>query len=91
MVTSKRKISATHLCHPMEYTYGTRKGKSRLIQPKRNLNIGQKALSYIGPRLWNDLSSVIKSAENVNVFKHDIKDHFFNVLKTKEDDVYIYY
>ena len=49
---------------------------------------GRKALSYLGPRLWNNLSADIKSNTNVNTLKHDIKKLFFDELQEKEDDIY---
>ena len=56
----------------------------KLTLPCRNTNIGQKALSYIGPFLWNNLQNTIKSATSINAFKHSIKNHYFNELKKKE-------
>ena len=75
----------------IDYNYSTRSGKDRLKQPFRSFNVGQKGLSYIGPKLWNNISSRIKSAESTNAFKHQIKDHFFRIIQEKEDNVYIYY
>ena len=47
----------------------------------------------IGPKLWNNLHSNVKSVINVNVntFKHEIKGKFLEDLKKKEDDIYVYY
>ena len=46
----------------------------------------------MGPKLWNNLSSNIKSVSNVNVnkFKHDLKKIFFEDLKKKEKTIFIY-
>ena len=52
--------------------------------PRRDANIGQKALSYIGPFLWNNLQKTLKSATSINAFKHSIKNHYFNELKKKK-------
>ena len=46
-------------------------------------NVGQKALSYVGPSLWNNLNKTLKTSTNLNTFKHNIKQHF-NGLKKKE-------
>ena len=56
----------------------------KLTLPHRDTNIGQKALSYIGPFLWNNLQNTLKSATGINAFKHSIKNHYFNELKKKE-------
>ena len=49
----------------------------------RKTNAGQKALSYVGPSLWNNLSKALTTSPSLNVFKHNIK-HYFNELKKKE-------
>ncbi len=59
-----------------------------LIQPYRSKQIGQKAMSYIGPKVWNCLPENIKSAANVNVFKHKIKEFYFEKVKKLEYDNY---
>ena len=47
----------------------------------------------MGPKLWNNLTSNVKSVSDINLnkFKHDIKEIFFEDLKNKENDIYIYY
>ena len=75
----------------VDYSNATRSGKHKLKQPFKSLNVGQRGLSYLGPKLWNNISSNIKSAESTNAFKHQIKDHFFKVIQEKEDNIYIYY
>ena len=81
----------SEIYHSVEYRHSTRRGMFRLQQPYRNLNIGQKGLSYIGPRYWNALRSDLKSSKNTNIFKHNMKDEYFNILTKKENDVYVYY
>ena len=73
------------------YTHGTRKSYLRLELPSINTFSGKKGLSYIGPRLWNDLSFDLKGCNGANTFKHKVKEDFFRKLKKKEDDIYIYY
>ena len=41
---------------------------------------------YLGPKIWNNLHSDLKSAENANGFKHDIKNYFFKDLQNQEDN-----
>ena len=53
----------------------TRRSKNKLDKPFRKSNKGQNVLSYLGPKIWNSLNSDLKSANNVNSFKHKIKDN----------------
>ena len=69
----------------------TRRSKNKLNQPFRKTNIGQNCLSYLGPKIWNNLPSNLKSATNINSFKHKIKDKFFNDLQRLDDSPYVYY
>ena len=62
----------------------TRSAHQKLKVPHRKTTIGQRALSYIGPSLWNNLNMKLKSSTNLNAFKHNIKEHYFNELKKKE-------
>ena len=45
----------------------------KLKVPDRKINIGQKALSYVGPSLLNNLHMEIKTSTSLNAF---IKDNF---------------
>ena len=69
----------------------TRRSKNKLNQPFQKTNIGQNCLSYLGPKIWNNLPSSLKSATNINSFKHKIKDKFFNDLQRLDDSPYVYY
>ena len=33
----------------------------------------------------------LKSSKNTNIFKHNMKDEYFNLLTKKENDIYVYY
>lgn len=81
----------SEIFHPMTRRQMTRTGAFKLHQPNSNLVIGQKTLSFIGPRLWNNLSSHLKLAASTNAFKHRLKDEYFDGLTKTEDDIYIYY
>ena len=83
----------SEMYHPVNQSHDTRRSKHKLHMPLRSSNLGQKGLSFIGPKLWNNLHSNVKSVINVNVntFKHKIKERFLEDLKKKEDDIYIYY
>jgi hypothetical protein len=69
----------------------TRRSKDRLYLPLRKSNPGQKCLSYLGPKLWNNLSTDLKSASNKNTFKHKIKSVFMLNIQEKENNASIYH
>lgn len=51
---------------------------SLLAVPKTKLKTyGDRAFSVAGPVLWNNLPAYIKSSQNVNSFKRDLKTHLF--------------
>ena len=83
----------SEIYHPINQSHDTRRSKNKLHLPLCTKNSGQKALSYMGPKLWNNLSSNVKSVSDINLnkFKHDLKEIFFEDLKKKENDIYIYY
>ena len=85
-----------HICRKCSYqSRVTQRSKNKLIQPFQKSNTGQNGLSYLGPKIWNSLSSELKSATNINSFKHKIKDQFFkrivNDKKSVNDSPYICY
>ena len=53
--------------------------------------MGLNSVSYIGPKIWNNLPNECKLEENPNKFKHKIKDTFFTNIQRENDDIYIYY
>ena len=69
----------------------TQRSKNKSNQPFRKSNKGQNGLSYLGPKIWNNLRSDLKSAVSINNFKHKIKDNFFKELQKREDNPYQYY
>ena len=69
----------------------TRRSKNKFNQLFRKSNKGQNCLSYLGPKLWNNPPSELKSAKNIDSFKHKIKDKFFNDLQSQDDSPYIYH
>ena len=62
----------------------TRSSYQKLNVPHRKTNVGQKALSYVGPSLWNNLNKTLKTSTSLNAFNHNIEQHYFNELKKKE-------
>ena len=69
----------------------TRRSKNKLDKPIRKSSRGQNGLTYLGPKIWNSLNSDLKSATNVNSFKHKIKGKFFRDLHTQEISSYMFY
>ena len=62
----------------------THRSLIRLHPPTRRTKKGQKCVSYIGPKLWNNLPKELKTIKNVNTFKHQIKNNFFKDLQTEK-------
>ena len=77
--------------HPVGLSQITRRTFKNLKIPNQITNRGLRTLSYVGPRLWNNLTSNIKSCGSVNIFKHMLKEMFFRELQKKEDSPYIFY
>ena len=55
---------------------GTRNNFSKLKNPFHKTNMGQKAIYYIGPPIWNSLPDLMKRANSLNTFKHNVKKHY---------------
>ena len=53
----------------------TRLSSNKLIQPHCNRESGYKAISYLGPKLWNNLPLDTKTSINPNSFKHKVNMH----------------
>ena len=66
----------------------TRQSYCRLKQPLRKTNVGQKAISFLGPGEWNQLPKSIKEVKSVNSFKHKIKEYYFHKMENKENAGY---
>ena len=62
--------------HPANLGRITRRPKFELEFPFGKGSSGQKCLSYLWPKIWNNLPSDLKSAKNPNTFKHKIKEKF---------------
>ena len=77
--------------HPSSSVHNTRRAMQKLDLPFRKSCIGQKTLSYIRPKTWNNLPAQIKLSKNVNTFKHDIKKSFLDDLQKQNNDIFFYY
>ena len=62
---------------PICYSY------QKLKFPHRKTNQGLRALSYIGPSLWNNQDKSLKTSASLNALKHNIKDYYFRKGKKK--------
>ena len=49
----------------------TRNSYLKLICRFRKTSMGQNALSFIGPSIWNKTPEVLKKTNNINTFKHN--------------------
>ena len=53
----------------------------KLICTFRKTNMGQNALSFIGPSIWNKTPEVLKKTNSINTFKHNLKKYYLTQLK----------
>ena len=65
---------------PQKTLINTRNSMYRLRTQFRKSKMGQKSLSFLGPKLWNILPDEIKSSKNTKFFKHEMKNMFFTNL-----------
>ena len=52
----------------------------KLKCPFHKTNAGQIVLSYIGPTIWNKTPDLLKRTNNLNTFKHNLKEHYLKEL-----------
>ena len=69
----------------------TRSSSNKLIQPHRIRESGYKVISYLGPKLWNNLPFDTKTSINRNSFKHKVKMHYFEAIARKDTDCFVYF
>jgi len=69
----------------------TRRSVYKLNLPFKSTNMGQNGVSYIAPKIWNNLPSECKLENSQNKFKHKIKEMFFDKLQRDDNDIYLYY
>ena len=82
---------SAEIFHPANLGRITRRSKFKLEFPFRKSTSGQKCLSYLGPKIWNNFPSDLKSGKNPNTLKHKIKENFFQQIQKEEDDIYVFY
>ena len=81
----------SEIFHPSHSRYNTRMAILKLDLPFRQSCLGQKTISYLGPKTWNNLPAEIKLRRCVNTCKHHIKKLFFDKLKKQSDDIFFCY
>ena len=79
------------LYQPFNHGHNTRRSNCRLQLPHRNISYGHKALSFLGPNVWNNLPDKIKLSFLISCLNVLIFELFFKELQKKDDSVYFYY
>ena len=51
----------------------TRASLLKLNQPLQRTNYNQNNICYIAPIVWNNLPNSLKTADNINTYKHRVK------------------
>ena len=64
----KCKVPAYYGFHTAQRGPVTGRSKFKLDVPFRNSNMGQKSLSFLGPRIWYALPIELKSINNLKTF-----------------------
>ena len=82
---------AGEIFQPVDQSRVMRRSKFELNLPFRKSSTGQKCLSYVGPKIWNSLSSDLKSTISINSFQHKFKETFFQNIQSEEKDIYVFY
>ena len=59
--------------------YNTR-NPNMLKRPPCKTSNGRKSLSYLGPKLWDDIPHQLKQKQTITSFKHDFKKHYLKIL-----------
>ena len=78
-------------CPVDDYGVAMHSCNKKLKLPFHKSKLGMQILSYIGPSTWNKLPNNLRTANNVNCFKHSIKNNFLWKLSDTEADIYRYY
>ena len=65
---------------PSLNNYNTR-SQMALDIPLCRTNKGQKSMSFLGPKIWNKVSSNIKTAATTSSFMHHLKKEIFSELQ----------
>ena len=69
----------------------TRVSLLKLNQYLRRTNHGQNNISYITPIIWNNLPNSLKTTDNLNTYKHRVKEHSSHQIRNEENNIYSYF
>ena len=72
---------------PVQPNTTTRASLLKLNQPLERTNHDQKNISYIALIIWNNLPNSLKSTDNLNTYKHRVKEHFFHGIKNELNNI----
>ena len=63
----------------------------KLNQTLRRTNHGQNNTSCIAPIIWNNLPNFLKTTDNLNTYKHRVKEHFCHQIRNEANNIYSYF
>ena len=69
----------------------TRASLPKLNQPLRRTNHCQNNVSHIVPITWNNLANFQKTIDNLNTYKHKVKEHFFHRIRNQASNICSYF
>ena len=69
----------------------TRASLLKLNQPLRRTNHDQKNISYIALIISNSLPNFLKTTDNLNTYRHKVKEYFFHRIKNEANNIYSYF
>ena len=67
-----------------------RHGQKLIIPYVKNSTFAYRSFSVMGPRLWNELPTEIRSELNIDVFKKSLKTYLFRRAFNMDSD-FVYY
>jgi hypothetical protein len=62
-----------------KHSHSTRFSSSLLDVPRTNTELGKRAFSVAGPKIWNSLPLSVRSANSLSAFKSRLKTHLFRL------------
>ena len=54
-------------------------------------NHGQNNISCIAPIIWNNLPNFLKTTDNLNTYKHRLKEHICHQIRNEANNIYSYF
>ena len=53
--------------------------QGNLIVPKSKTELFKNSFAYSGPQIWNNLSTVLRNAPSLNIFKNKLKEFLLSI------------